>query len=172
MRYFIALIAIAFTYEAGAMEKDRYMNDHDWYQFHQNRVYDASLSDQSRWEAAQLASSTFSQINPGSHISPHSIYRQGTSDIKYGSGEHSYYRHTGGNFNDYLNDPQFLPPLTSNRTNTATYYPYTSSPSVTYQSSRPSQTSGNSLLDDCRRVHQRDTGRNFDRDLEENCTIQ
>lgn len=99
-----------------AMDGDKYMNDHDWYQFHQKRVYDKNLSDQSRWEAAQLASDTFSRINPGSFISAHDLYRQGTTQIKYGNSEKGYYYHNyGSNYTDYLNDPQFLPPLSSNQ---------------------------------------------------------
>lgn len=50
--------------------------------------------------------------------------------------------------------------------------PYSSTPSSSYQHSGGYQTNSSNLMDDCRRIHQRDTGRDFDRDLDENCTLQ
>jgi hypothetical protein len=158
-------VFIMLPYAQASDKSDRYMNESDWYQFNNQRVSNPSLSDQDRWASAQLAAQNFQNFS-GKSISAYELYDQGTRWAKDSVGGEYY--HVNGQQYPAI---KYHPPLSSNN-NTGVYYPYSSTPSVTYQNSRNSHANSSDLLDDCRRIHQQDTGRNFDRDLEENCTIQ
>lgn len=107
-----------------AMNNDKYMDDFDWYKFNTSRASNPNLSDQSRWEASQLAAKNAADMNRKSEYksnnlpTAHDIYSASMYDItkQYGN---------------------YLPPLNSlHQNNTTAYYPHSSSSSVNYSVQR------------------------------------
>lgn len=142
-------VSISMRENAQAMEDDRYMDDLDWYKFNTNRAANPSLSDQSRWEASQLAAQNAEEMDRkmnnwyrsynlpyrsnSNPVTAHDIYSAGTGEINGQPGS-------------------YLPPLSSNLTtvgglwndlNHSGNYQNTSSANYTYSpntSYKPQQT--------------------------------